>query len=183
MAINRFPCDKFASIELNQVEFPWQGMVVSQLPLNSSFTEAAPCENGMIVDADKANGVIKPVSATTTIYGIVYTSEKAYESDKAGLKNFYKVGGEYPRVGILSKGDTVTSNCFCYDTSEFDDDDEMLEACEDFATTPVYVVPTASSNAPKLTNTKPNSGIYGKVCKYYTMPNGEIGLKYQIVNM
>ena len=38
------------------------------------------------------------------------------------------------------------------------------------------------SAVPQLTATKPAAGVtYGKVCKFYTVPNGERGVKYQIV--
>ena len=49
----RYPVEKYASVELNQVAFPKTGMVVSQLPLGTEYTEAAPCENGMWVLADQ----------------------------------------------------------------------------------------------------------------------------------
>lgn len=177
--MKRFPCEMFASIELNQVEFPWQGMVVSQTPLSEDYTVDEPCENGMVVDADKSNGVIKPVSDSTKLFGIVYTTEKEYDMYHYGLKTFgRKIAGDYPRVGILSKGDTITSNCFCYDDEEFEDEDALREACADFQDTPLYVVPVAGEKEFQLTATEPESGCYGRVCKDYTMPNGEHGLKY-----
>lgn len=181
MAIKRFPCEMFASIELNQVEFPWQGMVVSQCPLSEDFTKEAPCENGMWVDADKSNLEIRPISEDTQVVGVVYTTEKEYDMNHYGLKTFgRKIAGDYPRVGIFSKGDTLTSNCFCYDDGEFADEEALYAACADFANTPLYVVPVEGSAVPQLTATKPDEGCYAKVCKDYTMPNGEHGLKYMI---
>lgn len=181
MAIVRFPVKKYAAIELNQWEFSWQGMVVSQTPLSEDYTVEAPCENGMWVDASKKGGVIKPVSEDTNIIGIVYTTEKEYDYVHAGLNSFgRKIAGDYPRVGILSKGDTFTSNCFCYDDGEFADEEALFAACAACAETPLYVVPEFGEKAPKLTATKPEDGCFGTVCKDYTMPNGEHGLKYQI---
>lgn len=183
--MHRFPLEKYASLELNQVAFPKTGMVVSQTPLGSEFTAQAPCENGMWVLADKSKGTIGSAAAVTdTPIGIVYTAEKAYEPREYGLKNFgHKIAGDYPRVGILGLGDTVTTNCLQYDDGEFATEAALYAALEACATTPVYVALVAGSPVPKLTGSKPGSGIYGKVTKFYTVPNGEKGVKYEIVSL
>ena len=198
MAMNRFPLEKFATVELNQVAFPKTGMVVSQTPLGAEFTESAPCENGMWVSADKANGVIKSVATVAdSPVGIVYTSEKEYDPYHYGLKTFgRKVAGDYPRVGILGLGDTITSNCLQYDDSEFQavtvgdnqktSEQVLIEALEKdltVAANTLYVALVANSPVPKITKTKPGSGTYAKITKYYTVPNGEKGVKYQIVHL
>jgi len=188
----------YASLELNQVAFPKTGMVVSQTPLGAAFTKADPCENGMWVVADKAAGAINPpTAATSSPIGIVYTTEKEYDSMHMGLQRFgRKIAGDYPRVGILSLGDTFTTNCLQYDETETGfaatgtgdtaktAEENMLETVKDFANNPVYVVAVANSPVPKLTKVDPNgSGTYGKVVKFYTIPNGGIGVKYQIVHL
>jgi len=185
--MTRFPLQEYASLELNQVAFPKTGMVVSQTPLGTAFTKDAPCENGMWVVADKAAGAINPpAAATDKPIGIVYTTEKEYDIFHYGLKTFgRKVAGDYPRVGIFGLGDTVTTNCLQYNESTystFADLEEALKAAE-AGTTPMYVVATAGSGVPTLTTSKPASGTYGKVVKYYTVPNGEKGVKYQIVSL
>ena len=187
--MTRFPVEKYASLELNQVAFPKTGMVVSQTPLGGKFVEGGsgnygPCENGMWVVADKAAGVLDaPANVTDSPIGIVYTAEKEYDIMHYGLKYFSKVAGDYPRVGILGLGDTVTTNCLQYDESTYSTFDALETALKAFATTPVYVVPVAGSPVPALTTSKPNSGLYGKVTKYYTVPNGEKGVKYEIVSL
>ena len=195
MAMKRFPCEQYASIELNQVAFPKTGMVVSQVPLGAAFTKDAPCENGMWVVADKAAKFINaPEAATDSPIGVVYTTEKEYNDIRTwGLKTFgRKIAGDYPRVGIFGLGDTLTTNCVQYDDSEFkatsgDDaktsDEVLFEALDDIDTTPLYVVAVAGSPVPKITATKPNAGTYAKVVKFYTVPNGERGIKYQIVSL
>ena len=209
MALNRFPLTSansysskyrpgeklYATLELNQVAFPKTGMVVSQTPLDASFTLAAPCENGMWVVADKAAGTIKaPAAATDKPIGIVYTTEKEYDIFHYGLQTFgRKIAGDYPRVGILGVGDTVTTNCLQYDDTEFKAvtsgdnqktaEEALFDALKAIGTTPLYVVPVAGSAVPKITATKPNSGIYAKVVKFYTVPNGEPGVKYQIISL
>ena len=194
MAMKRFPCENYASLELNQVAFPKTGMVVSQVPLGAAFTKDAPCENGMWVVADKAAGAINaPAAATDKPIGIVYTTEKEYNDIRTwGLKMFgRKIAGDYPRVGILGIGDTVTTNCLQYNESEFATEAKLWEdLAKDLsvAANALYVVPGVAQGSvnkavPQLTKTKPESGIYGKVVKYYTMPNGEKGIKYQIISL
>ena len=192
MAMKRFPCENYASLELNQVAFPKTGMVVSQTPLGEEFTKENPCENGMWVVADKAAGFIKaPAAATDKPIGIVYTAEKEYNDIRTwGLKMHARYAGEglnklheYPRVGILGLGDTVTTNCLQYDTSVFATEEALEAALKAADTTPVYVAPVAGSAVPALVKAKPASGTYAKVVKYYTVPNGEKGVKYQIVSL
>lgn len=185
--MTRFPCEQYASLELNQVAFPKTGMVVSQVPLGSAFTAVAPCENGMWVVADKAAGTIKAPTATTDgPIGIVYTAEKEYDPYHYGLKTFgRKIAGDYPRVGILGLGDTVTTNCFQYNESTYATLTalETALAAAEAGTTPMYVSIVANSPVPQVSTSKPASGTYGKVVKYYTVPNGEKAIKYQIVNL
>ena len=185
MALTRFPREKYASLELNQVAFPKTGMVISQTPLSEDFTAAAPCENGMWVSANKGNGVIKPLAAATeTPVGIVYTAEKEYDDYAIGLKNFgRKIAGDYPRVGILGVGDTVTTNCLQYDTTDFADEDALYAALEKIDTTKLYVKAVANSPVPQLTKTAPNTGAYAIVTKFYTVPNGEKGVKYEMLRV
>ena len=193
MAMNRFPLEQYATLELNQVAFPKTGMVVSQVPLGAKFTTDPSvtgaygvCENGMWVVADKAKGVIDaPAAATDKPIGIVYTAEKEYDRSHYGLKTFgRKVAGDYPRVGILGVGDTVTTNCLQYDTTVFADDAALdTYLAGDLTSAPAYVTIEAGSPVPKIVKAKPGSGIYGKIVKYYTVPNGEKAVKYQIISL
>lgn len=199
MALKRFPLTNensysvkyrhgeklYATLELNQVAFPKTGMVVSQVPLGDEFTLDAPCENGMWVVADKARGFIgAPAAATDSPIGIVYTAEKEYDIMHYGLQTFgRKTAGDYPRVGILGLGDTVTTNCLQYDESDFADEEALFAALNDIANNPLYVGIEVGSAVPKLVKTAPASGIYAKVVKFYTVPNGERGVKYQIVHL
>lgn len=185
----RFPITvgSYASVELNQVAFPKTGMVVSQTPLADVFTKAAPCENGMWLSANKSAGVLAPIAnVADPAVGIAYTAEKEYGYYDIGLASHCWVAGDYPRVGILGMGDTITTNCLQYDTTEFANFAALETALAAAATTPVYVVPVANSAVPKLTASKPQAGqvsVYGVVTKYYTVPNGDKGVKYQIVHI
>ena len=192
VAQHRDPDEKlYASLELNQVAFPKTGMVVSQTPLGPKFVKGGSgnygvCENGMWVVADKAAGVIDaPAAATDAPIGIVYTTEKEYDREHYGLQRFgRKIAGDYPRVGIFGLGDTVTTNCLQYDDAEFATFAALeadLKALD--ATHPMYVKAVAGSAVPQLTKNKPTEGTYAKVTKYYTIPNGGLGVKYQIVSL
>ena len=181
----------YASLELNQVAFPKTGMVVSQTPLGPKFVKSGVancygvCENGMWVVADKAAGIIDaPAAATDSPIGIVYTTEKEYDREHYGLQRFgRKVAGDYPRVGIFGLGDTVTTNCLQYDDGEFATFAALETALAAIGTTPLYVKAVAGSPVPQITASKPASGTYAKVVKYYTIPNGGKGIKYQIVSL
>ena len=192
----RDPDEKlYASLELNQVAFPKTGMVVSQTPLGAAFTKANPCENGMWVVADKAAGAINaPAAATDSPIGIVYTTEKEYDMMHYGLQRFgRKIAGDYPRVGIFGLGDTVTTNCLQFDDTEFaavttsgsekTAEEVLIDALKAIGTTPLYVKAVAGSPVPQITATKPSAGTYAKVVKFYTIPNGGLGVKYQIVSL
>jgi len=196
MAYNRFPVEQYATLELNQVAFPKTGMVVSQTPLGAAFTKDAPCENGMWVVADKAAGAINaPAAVTDKPIGIVYTAEKEYDIFHYGLKTFgRKIAGDYPRVGILGVGDTVTTNCLQYSTSVFADDaalDTYLKG--DLTSAPAYVIIDVTNSTgnvaipgvPAIVKTLPQNyaGAYGRIVKYYTVPNGEKGVKYQMIRV
>ena len=184
----RDPDEKlYASLELNQVAFPKTGMVVSQTPLGTAFTKANPCENGMWVVADKAAGAINaPAAATDSPIGIVYTTEKEYDREHYGLQRFgRKIAGDYPRVGILGLGDTVTTNCLQYDDADYATFADLEDALAAIDTNEIYVAIKAGSPVPQLLPKakKPGSGILAKVVKYYTIPNGGKGIKYQIVRL
>lgn len=197
----RDPDEKlYASLELNQVAFPKTGMVVSQTPLGTAFTKAAPCENGMWVVGDKAAGAINPPTAATSApIGIVYTTEKEYDMMHYGLQRFgRKVAGDYPRVGLLGVGDTVTTNCLQYDdtvfvaTNDKTAEEVLLDALKAIDTTPLYVAIKAVGNnetvsaanaVPQIVKSAPQAGIYGKIVKFYTIPNGGLGVKYQIIRI
>ena len=182
--MKRSPLEMYASLALNQCKFPKIGNIISQTPLGEEFTAEAPCENGMWVSAMTANGVVKSVEDVTEPIGIVYTTEKEYDAYHTGLKRFgRKVAGDYPRVGIFSIGDKVTTNCLQYDESEYASEEALFAALDACQTTPVYVVPVAGSPVPKLTATKPATGLVARVVKFYTVPNGERGVKYEIIRL
>ena len=175
----RFMIDKYGVLEMQRAEYLKTGMIVSQSPLSDEFTEKAPCENGMWVDANKANGAVKLISDETEIFGIVYTAEKDFTGWRPALKHFYQVAGEYPRVGILNVGDTFTTNTFSYDFAGETVAEQWQELKDAFEAGPLYVVkPVAGEGAPMVVADKPAEGPYAQVVKLYTVPAGTPGIKY-----
>lgn len=174
----RFMIDKYGVLEMQRAEYLKTGMIVSQSPLSDEFTEAAPCENGMWVDANKANGEIKLISDNTEFIGIVYTAEKDFTGWRPALKHFYQVAGEYPRVGILNVGDTFTTNTFSYEFTSETVAEQWQELKDAFEAGALYVVPTIGEGAPTVTAEKPAEGPYAQVVKLYTVPAGTPGIKY-----
>lgn len=181
----RFKIDKYGVLEMQRAEYLKTGMIVSQSPLSAEFTEAAPCENGMWVDANKANGEIRLVSDATKMYGIVYTTEKDFTGWRPALKHFRQVAGEYPRVGLLNVGDTFTTNTFNYEFTTETTAEQWQELKEAFAEgeNPLYVIPTVGEGAPTVTATEPAEGPYAQVVKLYTVPAGTPGIKYVMVRV
>ena len=181
----RFKIDKYGVLEMQRAEYLKTGMIVSQSPLSAEFTEAAPCENGMWVDANKANGEIRLVSGDTKMYGIVYTTEKDYTGWRPALKHFRQVAGEYPRVGLLNVGDTFTTNTFNYEFTTETTAEQWQELKDAFAEgeNPLYVIPTVGEGAPTVTATEPAEGPYAQVVKLYTVPAGTPGIKYVMVRV
>jgi hypothetical protein len=180
----RFKIDKYGVLEMQRAEYLKTGMIVSQSPLSAEFTEAAPCENGMWVDANKANGEIRLISGDTKMYGIVYTTEKDYTGWRPALKHFRQVAGEYPRVGLLNVGDTFTTNTFnCDYEGDTATQWAALQEAWDNGNNPLFVIPTVGEGAPTVTATEPAEGPYAQIVKLYTVPAGTPGIKYVMVRV
>jgi hypothetical protein len=110
--------DTFKQVELNRCAFLHDGAIESQCVFNPADDDEV-LENGMIVIVDKAKGEIKKASGSETgvVFGLNYTSERIYNQFTPGRKNFCVRKGEYPRVGILAKGDLFTTDA---DLSDFE---------------------------------------------------------------
>jgi hypothetical protein len=86
-------------------------------------------------------------------------------------------------LGYLAVGDKFTTNCLCYDNSEFTDDAALKAAYEAAATTPLYGG-VSTMGAIKVTKTKPAEGpvlmaVTGTGAG--SMPDGQFAIKFQVV--
>ena len=183
MAIKRLVIEGFGQIELNNVAFRRDGRIEAQCNLDPTDFAEVPAENGMLLAVDKANRAIKFYNASKELpLAINYSTEHMYDERANGLKDFkLKPGQLSPRMGYLSVGDLFTTNCLCYNDSEFTTEDNLMEALNACGTTPVYCG-VSEVGAWLVSKTKPAKGPVAKVVKSYTMPDGQYGAKLQVLS-
>lgn len=182
MAIKRLVIDGFGQIELNNVAFRRDGRVEAQCALDAEDFASVPAENGMLLAVDKANRCIKFYSASEDLpLAINYSSEHLYDERANALKDFnLKPGQLYPRMGYPAVGDLFTTNTLCYDETEYSTEDKLIEALNKCKEAAVYAG-VSENGAWKVSATKPTVGVIAKVVKAYTMPDGQFGVKLQIL--
>lgn len=179
MALQRLVIDGYGQIEPNNVTFTRDGRVEAQCALaDENFT----AENGMLLAVDVANMVVKaPTAAETLPIAIHYSTEKIYNQFTPGMKNFKltQKDGYYPRMGYLTIGDVFTTNCICYDTTDFTDEEALKTALSSVKTTALYGG-ISTLGAIKIQKAKPTVGPVLKVAKAATMPDGQYAVEFQV---
>ena len=139
MAIKRFTIDGYGQLELNNVAFRRDGRIEAQSKLDDTDFATVPAENGMLLAVDEINRVVKFDVDGSLPIALNYSSEHMYDERANGLKNFYLDRNTFlPRLGYLSIGDSFTTNCIAYDSSEFADDAALVTALAKYKETPVY---------------------------------------------
>lgn len=183
MALKRLTIDGFGQLELNNVAFRRDGRVEAQCALDATDFASVPAENGMLLAVDRVNRTVKfPVDGSLPI-ALNYTAEHMYDERANGLKDFsLPLGTFYPRLGYLSIGDLFTTNCIAYDTGDFADDDALDTALDAIKTTPLYGG-IGANGAIVLDTTKAQAGPVLKVVEKTTMPNGKLGIKFQVLSV
>ena len=177
MAIQRLTIDGYGQIELNKAPFRRSGRIEAQCKIadNLEFVE-----NGMVLLIDRGNRVCKTQSSMTgdEQYGLNYTTEHMYDERACALKDFKLDKGTFlPRLAIVGPGDSWTTNCLAYDTSEFADDETFKTG----VTIGMYAVPTMNG-ALCVKKNKPTTGlVFAKVVKVTTMPDGQFALQFDAV--
>lgn len=168
----------YGVVEMNFATWTRNGRVPSQLPLSNEFTKQAPCENGMWLVYDELAKEVRKPTAVTENMAIVYSSEKDYGMiGQRGLGYFYQVEGDYPRMGRPSVGDKYTTNTI--ELGDYQDAAAVATAVN--AGTTVYVIPD-TTGVPKLSSSdSATATLAGKVVKVYTVPNGDVGFKIEII--
>ena len=179
-------------VELNNVFFRREGAIEAQCALDPSkfakegqATDDVPyCENGMILAVDKANGIVTLPSGATEMLplALVYSTEHMYDERKNSLGDFYlPVGTFYPRMGYLQKGEVFTTNSVAYDDATFESLDAIKEKIESG-----LVAGVAGAKGRITLVTEEDGEVSGislilRAVKYYTMPNGAPGIKFQVI--
>ena len=168
----------YGVVEMNFATWTRNGRVPSQLPLSDEFTKQAPCENGMWLVYDELAKEVRKPTAVTENMAIVYSSEKDYGMiGQRGLGYFCQVEGDYPRMGRPSVGDKYTTNTI--DLGSYANVAAVATAVN--AGTTVYVIPD-TTGVPKLSSSdSATATLAGKVVKVYTVPNGDVGFKIEII--
>ena len=182
MAFKRMTIDGFGQVELNNCAFRRDGRIEAQCAPDPVVFENMPVENGMILAVDEVTHTVKMPDGTLPV-ALVYTAEHMYDERYAGgLKHFKTEAKDdfYPRLGYLSVGDKFTTNCIGYKDDEFTNDEKLIEALNKIGTTPVYGG-ESTNGIIVLSATKPTAKVVMKVIEFYTMPDGQKGVKLQVI--
>jgi len=184
MAFKRMTIDGFGQLELNQVAFRRDGRVEAQCALDATDFATVPAENGMLLAVDRVNRLVKFATAANAAkmpVAINYTTEHMYDERANALKDFKLERGTFlPRLGYLSVGELFTTNCIGYDGDEFDDDEALEDAFDDIATTALYGG-ISDEGAIKVSATKPTAGPVLLAVEKTTMPDGQLAMKFQVL--
>lgn len=180
MALQRFTIDGYGQIEPNNVTFTRDGRVEAQCEIKSTDLVL---ENGMLLAVDVVGRTVALPGASETLpIALHYSSEKIYNQMTPGMKNFKlaKKDNVLPRLGYLTIGESFTTNCLCYDTTDFADDAALKTALAALGTTPLYGG-ISTVGAIKIGKTKPTVGPALKVAKATTMPDGQYAVEFQVM--
>ena len=177
----------YGQLELNNVFFRREGAIEAQCALdptkfategNEGVDGKIYAENGMILAVDKANGIVTlPGEDEFLPLALNYSTEHMYDERHKNLGSYYLPAGTfYPRMGYLKKGEVFTTNCVEY-TAE---NEEALKAA--FKTTEFFGIPSATGRIQLVEEeAAKNARLVLKAVKYYTMPDGNPGIKFQVV--
>ena len=184
MAFKRLTIDGYGQLELNQVAFRRDGRIEAQCKLDDTDFASIPAENGMLLAVDRVNRTVKlPVSAVAAVMPIAlnYTAEHMYDERANALKDFKLERGSFlPRLGYLSVGELFTTNCVGYDDGDFANDAALETALDGIASTPLYGG-ICDAGVINIDTTKPSAGPVLKVVEKTTMPDGTLGIKFQVL--
>lgn len=177
----RLVIDGYGQLELNNVAFRRDGRIEAQCALDTSDFADAPAENGMLLAVNKIDGVVK-MPDTDEIFpvGLNYTTEHMYDERANALKDFKLTvkDGMYPRIGYLAVGDKFTTNCVSYDG--FDSEDAFVDALGKIAETKLYGGQSEDGSI-LVSATAPTEGVKLLVIQKTTMPDGQLGIKFQVL--
>lgn len=184
MATKRLVIDGYGQVELNNVAFRRDGRIVAQCAPDATDFASVPVENGMILAVDEANRTVKFATDNSLPLALVYSTEHMYDERMPGLKNFKLNGSDdfLPRLGYPAVGDKWHTNTICYSGTEYTDEAALITALKAYKTAAVYGKVDATG-AVCLTATAPTIGLKLKVVEYGTMPDGQKGVKLQVLDV
>lgn len=179
----RYPINGYGQLEINNCAFRRDGRIEAQTPLCDTDFATDGLENGMIVAVDKLGNKVKLIGENNADpIGIAFTSEHTTGSFHS-LKDFIcKRGDAYPRIGYLAIGDIFTTNTVSHgyvDDNSAADHAAFVTALGALGTTPLYGKVSADGSI-EVTASAPASGLKLKVIGKTTMPDGQLGVKFQV---
>ena len=181
MAIQRLIIDGYGQIEPNNVTFTRDGRVEAQCALAKE--EGFIAENGMLLAVDVAKREVRlPKENEDLPIALHYSSEKNYNQFAPGFKNFFldSKADRYPRMGYLTIGEVFTTNCICYDSDAFADEEALKEAIAGVKEAPLYGT-YSTIGAIQISAEKPATAPALKVAKATTMPDGQYAVEFQVL--
>jgi len=186
MALTRLTIDGYGQIELNNVAFRRDGRIVAQCKPDATDFSSVPVENGMLLAVDEVNKTVKFAEDSSLPIALNYSAEHIYDERTPGLKNF-KIDATddfYPRLGYLAVGDKFTTNCISYDSAvdtAFTAESVFISALKAYKTNALYGGAGADGTI-VVSATQPTFGPVLKVINgNWTMPDGTIGVKFQVI--
>lgn len=191
MAIVKMTKKGYGQIELNQVAWRRDGRIEAQCHLDAeqfpadAIAVGSVAENGMLFAINNVNRSLKKATlelAASEMIGINYSSEHLYDERKQSLRDFYLTGGEnfLPRLGYLAAGDKFTLNAVCYDDEVFADEDAIVEALNGGSA--LYAgIASDGSGYWEIGMDAPAAGPVARVIAYTDMPDGQPGIKLQVI--
>lgn len=181
--MSRLTIDGYGQVELNNVAFRRDGRIEAQCKPNATDFSNKVLENGMLLAIDNVAREVKlPVANESLPVALNYSAEHMYDERKGGLKDFYLNGTDdfYPRLGYLAVGDKFTTNCVSYDSAVYATESAFISALGSIATVALYGG-IGTDGAIAVASTAPTVGPVLKVVQKTTMPNGKLGLKFQVI--
>ena len=184
MAIKRLTIDGYGQIELNNVAFRRDGRIEAQCKPNTTDFSSDLLENGMLLAVDNAKREVKYATDSSLPVALNYSAEHIYDERTPGLKNFALKGtGDFlPRLGYLAVGDKFTTNCVCYDSAvdtAWATESAFISALGACASNTLYGG-IGSKGAILVSATAPSYGPKLRVIEKTTMPDGTLGVKFQV---
>lgn len=184
MATQRFVIDGYGQLELNNVAFRRDGRVEAQCALDATDFASVPAENGMLLAVDRVNRVVKFATDDSLPIALNYTAEHMYDERANGLKDFKLERGSFlPRLGYLAAGDLFTTNCISYDTGDYANDAAVKAATTKAAlvAAPMYGGIGADGSI-LIADSTPSDGPVLLAVEGTTMPDGQFGIKFQVLS-
>lgn len=184
MALTRLTIDGFGQIELNNCAFRRDGRIEAQCAPDTSDFATAKLENGMLLAVDNVNRKVKFATDSSLPIAINYSAEHMYDNRANALKDFALNGTNdfYPRLGYLAVGDKFTTNCISYDSAvdtSFATESAFISALASYKESALYGG-TGSDGSIVVSASAPSFGPVLRVIEKTTMPDGTLGVKFQV---